>query len=83
MRVRELIQQLMELDLDDVVVLSRDAEGNGFEELSDVNGDMRFDRREGEIGHVRMTNALRAQGYSDEDVMEYTKGRVDCVVLWP
>lgn len=77
MTVYDLIQKLKLLPAGRLVVLSRDAEGNGYEELADIQLAAFHD---GEIGLECLTKELRAQGYTDEDV--FTDGE-PAVVLFP
>ena len=78
MTVRELIALLGTHDPDRLVVLSRDAEGNGYEPLRIV-ATAAYDEAEREIGLEVLTDDDRAAGYGEEDV-----GRgVPAVVLWP
>jgi hypothetical protein len=80
MKVKELIQQLKQEDPERVVLVSRDEEGNGFLELRELgtsagtNGGYEW-----EIGLEELTDELKKQGYSDEDVMD----GVPVLVLWP
>jgi hypothetical protein len=80
MTVRELIEQLKDVAPDHLVVLSRDEEGNGYGELDDVETGMRFDPEWGQTGYEELTDELRENGYSEDDVM---KGGLPCVVLFP
>ena len=76
MTVRELIELLQQEDGERIVVLSRDEEGNGFQPLVDV---ATAAYRDGDTGIEELTEELREQGYSEEDVMKGTPA----VVLWP
>lgn len=76
MTVKELIEKLLTLDPNRVVVLSRDEEGNGFNELAHITN---CSYRKGEIGLEQLTAELRRQGYTEEDLMEGTPA----LVLWP
>jgi hypothetical protein len=76
MIVKELIEILEQEDLSRVVVLSRDQEGNGFGECSGFSTQSYSD---GEIGLEKLTDELRKQGYSEEDVRD---GK-PALVLWP
>jgi len=51
MKVKDLIERLSKCDPEDVVVLSRDPEGNNYSPVSEICGDLKFkeDRRDGEI----------------------------------
>jgi hypothetical protein len=80
MTVRELIKILSEADPEKLVVVSRDAEGNGYCPLGNVSveNDV-FDEDEGEIYLEELTPELVSEGYTDEDVGEGRR----CAVLWP
>ncbi len=79
MRVRELIEQLERYcDKESLVVLSRDAEGNGFKPLSGLGLNNRY--KNGDVGLDHLTHELEARGYCEEDVVD---GGERCVVLWP
>jgi hypothetical protein len=79
MKVKELIAELQKLDPETLVVLAKDAEGNGYKSLADVNAGMGF--AAGEIGYLELTNRLREAGYTEDDLC--AKDAVPCVVLWP
>jgi len=76
MKVKELKALLEEEDPERVVVLSQDAEGNGFSLLSAVEH-YAFDGED--IGLEVLTPELMEQGYSEEDVMKAQPA----LVLWP
>lgn len=80
MKVSELIKRLQEVDPDNIVVLSRDGEGNGYRRLAGVDTSSRYNPEEDEVGLRELTEADRRSGYSEEDVMEEGE---DCVILWP
>jgi hypothetical protein len=75
--VAELIEELQKHDPSRVVVLARDAEGNGFRELYQV---VTSAYKDGETGIEALTPELRKQGYCAGDVM---KNGEKAVVLWP
>jgi len=78
MKVSELIEILKSCNPDDVVVMSKDGEGNHYSRLHSAEMYYRFN--DGEIGLRELSELDRSHGYSDEDIME---DGVDCVVLWP
>lgn len=75
MKVKELIEKLKAVDPDMLVVMSSDAEGNGFHPLEDAETGGYAD---GEVGLLELTEELKAKGYSEEDV----RGE-PAMVLWP
>ena len=73
MTVAELVAQLQLLDQDRIVILQKDAEGNGFSPLESVwggNGCYRPDNTwSGEVGYEKLTKELIELGYEDDDVI--------------
>jgi hypothetical protein len=82
MTVKELIEQLQQCDPDDLVVMSKDSEGNGFSKLSDIafGNDRYSGGYSGEIGLDHLTEELEQRGYTEDDVMSDGE---KCIVLWP
>lgn len=78
MTVKQLIKELKKFDENRVVVLSRDQEGNGFEELYGVFTGA-YNKKNRNFGLEELTPELKEQGYSKEDIV---KGK-PAVVLWP
>lgn len=72
--VRELIETLQTLDQDQLVVLSKDAEGNNFSPLEDYS-----------TGRYEATSTWSGEVYSQEDIEEGfgDDGLPTVVVLWP
>lgn len=69
MTVKQLKVALSKLDDNLLVVLSRDEEGNGFQELAEVQGDIIFSSGE-----------VYPKGFLEEDAPD---DGVESVVLWP
>jgi hypothetical protein len=86
MTVRDLLQALQGCDLDTLVVLSADGEGNHFSPLSEADTDtfayVAENAWSGEIGLRELTEDLQRKGYSCEDVVDPQDG-APAVVLWP
>jgi len=80
MTVKELKELLKDVDDSRIIVLSKDAEGNGYEELRIVDDNSTFDASEGAIGIENLTKEYKEQGYTEEDQLE---NGVCAVVLWP
>lgn len=78
MTVKELIKELKKLDGNRLVVISSDSEGNSFNEFYSYST-ASYDKGAREIGLEELTEELKNDGYSEEDVKE----GVPCVVLWP
>lgn len=76
--VKTLKNALKHCHDDLIVVMSRDAEGNGFHPLAEVVPGMAY--KNGEIGFGAIDAELQKAGYTQEDVL---KGGAECVVLWP
>ena len=77
MNVKELKALLRNLDDDTLVVLSSDAEGNQYSKLVQVDL-MQYDGES--VGLNELTPEAKAQGYTEEDVME---NGTHAVVLYP
>jgi len=83
MTVAELIEQLKALDPDNIVIMSKDAEGNGVNPLVAVEPlyyQTAIDGEDNRIGHKQLTPKLIEQGYSEDDVLP---NAVPAAVLWP
>lgn len=87
MTIRELIERLSHEDPDSLVVLSKDEEGNGYLPMRAIGSNCVYIEGDGYSGEVRLhtlTDELRRQGYTDEDV--FSSDDIDArraVVLWP
>ena len=79
MKVKELIKILSEYDGDNLVVLAKDKDGNGFNCLQCVE-EMGYDQQNKEIWYLTLTPSLLKAGFGSEDVRE---DATPAVVLWP
>lgn len=79
MKIKELIELLEKKNPDDIVVLSRDEEGNGFTKASELSEAIYHD---GEIYLRELTDDLYNIGYSEDDLYDGDDGE-SCVVIWP
>lgn len=82
MKVRALIAILEKMDPERVVILQKDAEGNGYSPLEGADDNCLYaadSTWSGEVGHERLTEKDRKQGYTDEDIGHGEKA----VVLFP
>lgn len=82
MKVRELIELLQQEDPEREVILSRDAEGNGYSPCDGEFGTGAYRPTtawSGEYGIEALTDVLEAGGYTDEDVVE----GIPALVLYP
>lgn len=82
MKVKDLIEILKNVDPELTVVLSRDAEGNGYNEWSGSYAtDMVWDGDYGgEVGYTKLTKQLIEANYSEDDMIE---NGVPAFVMWP
>jgi hypothetical protein len=85
MKVKDLITLLQSCNGDDLVILAKDAEGNGFSPARQTTNDMYLAEStwSGEVRMRELTPEMEKQGYSEEDVGLPEDGFVNCVVLWP
>lgn len=81
MTVRELIEQLSSVEPDRIVVMSKDAEGNGYSPLADWwGGSYKAETTwYGEAGLESLTPEMEAKGYGDGDVVR----GVPAIILQP
>lgn len=82
MKVRELLEQLKGVDPEREIVMSKDAEGNGYSPLSSLwEGRYRAETTwYGDVGLEILTAEDRQRGYTDEDVID---DGVPAVILVP
>ena len=83
MKVRELIELLSKMNPERLVVLQKDAEGNGYSPLSGADDNARYLARctwDGEVMRETLSDEDRAAGFGDDDVT--TEGEPACV-LYP
>lgn len=80
MSVGALIDALKDCNEDDLVILARDAEGNGFAQIAMISEGMYIN---GGIKLRSLTSEDEADGYTEEDVATEEEGALPCVVLWP
>lgn len=79
MKVSQLIDELKKLDPEREVILARDEEGNGFNQLWNVDDNAVIDDAYEETGIHHLTPGLEDSGYTDEDIIEGKR----VVILWP
>lgn len=82
MKVKELKELLGKIDDNCVVIMSKDAEGNNFSplaELEDSHCYLADSTWSGEIGLKILTPELMKEGFSEEDVIDGEPA----LVLWP
>lgn len=79
LKVKDLMVQLAKLDPDAVVIMQRDPEGNGYAPCSGAEGNGAWDDNEDEYGYASLTDKLRKDGFSDDDIV---LGH-PAVVIWP
>ncbi len=81
MKVKELIEILQKENPNDLVILQKDGEGNGFSPCAGYwTGSYKSDTSwSGEVGLRSLTDHDRNQGYSEEDVVDGQPS----IVLYP
>jgi len=85
MAVKDLIHELKDYPQDALVVMSTDAEGNGYSPLAALNDEVYVpDSTWSGTTYVArtLTPELQEQGYTEEDCYGEDDGQ-DAVVLWP
>jgi hypothetical protein len=75
MKVKQLIKELLKVDQERLVVMSKDSEGNGYSPLSDISeGAYQADSTwSGEFGLEKLTAEDRKDGFSEEDIIDGVK----------
>lgn len=76
--VRWLIRELSKLDPEAVVILQKDAEGNGYEPLAGADSNCVWTDN-GDVMPKTITASMANSGFTEEDL---GKG-ITCVVLYP
>ena len=84
MKVKKLIDILNKQNPEDEVILSKDSEGNSFSPLADFSEDLYVPETKwyGEIHIKKLTDKLKEQGFSEEDLYGGDDG-INCITLWP
>jgi hypothetical protein len=84
MKISELVEILLRHNPDDLVVLAKDSEGNGFSPLSSVTPCVYVAETTwmGETFIRELTDDLIEQGWSGDDLYDGDDG-VNAVELWP
>lgn len=84
MTVADLIEELSKIDPDRVLIMQKDAEGNGYSPLHCIDGENVGYHADctwaGDVSYETLTKELKDDGYSEEDVRA---GGTPCVVLCP
>ena len=81
MKVKELIEKLQQCDPEDIIVLAKDEEGNGFNMLGDIDEAIYVPCHK-ETYLRELTPELEEQGYTEEDFYDGEDGQL-AIVLWP
>jgi hypothetical protein len=84
MTVQELMNRLTKCDPNDLVVMARDSEGNGYSPLGGIDTSSAYESETTWCGYIRLrelTHELIDAGYSEEDVA--SSDAQPCVVLYP
>lgn len=84
MRVFELINLLQEMPQNSLVILQKDAEGNGFSPLYGADPNAVYEAATTWYGEVRSTEWTASDaGMEEEEWEEYKRRTPACVVLYP
>lgn len=84
MTVKELIEQLQSMPQDSIVILQKDAEGNGYSPLSCADPDAVYEADSTWSGDVYCTNWTADEACKDEEEWEdFKRNTPACVVLAP
>jgi hypothetical protein len=84
MTVQELMNRLIRCDPNDLVIMARDSEGNGYSPLCDLDVSSAYIPDAtwyGEVGLRELTPELIDAGYGEEDVAP--SDAQPCVILCP
>lgn len=83
--VRELIELLSKCNPDDIVIIGKDAEGNGFSPLANIEEEMYtpYTTYSGEISLRSLTPELEERGFTEDEVGNSKNGAINCVTLYP
>lgn len=84
MTVAELIAELIKMDPTRIVVLQKDAEGNGYSPLAGANDNAAYEQETkwfGQVKRQRLSAEDKERGYTKADICG--KDAIPCVVLWP
>jgi hypothetical protein len=81
MNVKKLKKLLNNFNDEDIIILQKDSEGNGYSPLCDIyEGSYEEDTPwSGEVGLRELTDELKEKGYAEEDVAS----GVNAVILCP
>ena len=84
MNVKMLKELLQNFNDNDLIVLSKDEEGNGFSPLADAEEVIYVPNStwSGDIYYKKLTPELEKEGYSEEDVY-FGDDAIEAVVLYP
>lgn len=84
MTVRELIEELQKMDPERIVILQKDAEGNGYSPCDGVDDNAAYEPDStwsGDVKRQTLDDDDRKAGFGEEDLAG--EGAQPCVVLWP
>ena len=82
MTVGELKKQLEEMNDDDIIVMSKNAEGNNFSPLVEIGFDL-YLADSAWSGEIRPREFDKEYFIDREEYEEVKKEAVKCVTLWP
>lgn len=73
MTVKELKKILKGIDDDRIVILQKDAEGNGYSPLAGLDDECNYradSTWSGDVGYEKLTPELEERGYSEDDIVD-------------
>lgn len=83
MKVKELIEQLMEMDEEAELIIQKDSEGNGYSPLAGADHDAVYIPETTWYGTVYSTEWCAVDAGMDVDEWEKILSKPKCVVLFP
>lgn len=84
MTVGELVAELSKTDQSRIVIMQKDAEGNGYSPLAGIDDSFGYTAEttwHGDVGMQALSDEDRKRGYSEEDLCG--PDAKPCVVLYP
>lgn len=82
--VGQMMDELKKCDRDDIIIMSKDEEGNNFSPYCDLSR-MRYKPHNGwsgEVGHRKLTKKMLEHGYDETDIIDEKEG-INAIVLYP
>ena len=77
-KIKNLIEELQNLNPEEYIVMASDTEGNSYGFLEGIYINHKI--HDGSVGLAELTPELKEEGYDEEDVMDMG---IPCVVFYP